>query len=217
MRTISGMGRREGTRKRGRRASLWVLCLILGAGGLCFSQESLPQEELGPSSGSLQVGHVAPSWGQHGWVNSEPLDVDKLRGKVILLRFLHDSPSGAATLKEFYRAYRAQGLEVVGFYTPDPMPAATDLEHVRRLVASQGFSFPVGLDSRWETLNRYWLEQPDAEMTSTTFLIDRQGVIRYIQPNGQYEKSSTNRAARRGYETMQRVIEGLLKETVPAE
>lgn len=190
----------------------WVGLLVLGVGSVCAGSARWPQE--GSAFGNPQLlGRVAPSWSTQGWVNSQPLDRDQLRGQVVLLRFFHDSPPGAASLKEWFRAYRTQGFVVVGLYAPDPMPTETELEHVRQLASSLDFEFPVGLDSRWETLNRYWLERVDAEMTAATFLIDRKGVIRYIQPDGQYEKKSPNRAARREYEKLQAAIEKLLKET----
>jgi peroxiredoxin len=157
------------------------------------------------------IGQAAPAWITQGWVNSKPLEVKQLRGKVVLLRFLDDNPKGAATLKDLYRTYSGRGLAVVGMYTPQPMPAETGLDHVREMVSSQGFDFPVGLDSHWETFNRYWLQQPDADLAAATFLIDRQGVIRYIQPDGQFEKNSSNRAMRKEYEKVEKEIESLLK------
>ena len=157
------------------------------------------------------IGQAAPPWNVEGWVNSQPLDVKQLRGKVVLLRFLDDNPRGAAGLKELYRAHGAQGLAVVGVYAPQPMPAETSLEHVRELASSQGFDFPVGLDSRWETLNRYWLQQANADLAAATFLIDRQGVIRYIQPDGYFEKNSRNRTLRKEYDKLENAIEILLK------
>ena len=157
------------------------------------------------------VGQAAPAWSTQGWVNSKPLDVKQLRGKVFLFRFLDDNPKGAAGLKELYRVYSGRGLAVVGMYTPQPMPAETTLEHVRDLVSAQGFEFPVGLDSRWETMNRYWLRQSDADLAAATFLIDRQGIIRYIQPDGQFEKNSRNRVLRKEYEKLENAIENLLQ------
>jgi hypothetical protein len=52
-------------------------------------------------------------------------------------------------------------------------------------------------------------------MGSASFLIDRKGVIRAVQVRGLYDKNSSNRNARRAYETLQRQIETLLKESGP--
>lgn len=185
-----------------------ILCLVLGGVVRLGAQESGQEPE---AAISPMVGQMAPAWSTQGWANSEPVELRQLRGKVVLLRFLNDSPSSAASLRELHRAYAARGLAVVGIYTPSPMPADTDLDHVRQLATSLGFEFPVGLDSRWETLNRYWLQQAAADVTAATFLIDRSGIIRYIQPNGQYEKTSANRTIRREYLKLEKEIETLLK------
>lgn len=196
--------------------SLWVFALLLGVARAPNLAAQIRDEDFASSSSAIKVGQVAPAWNVRNWINSGPLDISQLRGKVVLLRFFSDSPASAATLNEFYRTYRERGLEVVGVYAPQPMPAETNLEEVRRLVAALEFEFPVGVDSRWETLNRYWLDQAGVQMDAATFLMDRKGVIRSIQSGGQYEKNSPNRAARRAYESLQRQIEQLLKESAPA-
>lgn len=190
--------------------AVWTLCLVLWGAEAIRLPAQTPSQEL-YARNSPMIGQTAPSWSTQGWVNSEPLDVSKLRGKVVLLRFLNDNPNGAASLNQLYRTYRARGMTVVGMFTPQPMPGEVSLDHVRELASTQGFEFPVGLDSRWETLNRYWLQQADADSTATTFLIDRKGVIRYIQPDGKYEKDSRNRAMRKEYATLENEIETLLK------
>jgi peroxiredoxin len=163
------------------------------------------------SQGSLAVGQAAPPWTPRGWVNAASLELKQLRGKVILLRFLSDDTTGAAAVSEIYRVYHPRGLAVVGMYAPSPMPAETSIDHVRQLAAAHGFEFPIGVDSHWETLNRYWLDQGDSELTSATFVIDGKGIVRYIQPDGQYDKNSSNRAMRKEYEKLEKAIETLLK------
>ena len=162
------------------------------------------------SPGSLAVGQVAPPWTPRGWVNAASLEIKQLRGKVILLRFLSDDTISAASIGELYRVYHPRGLAVVGMYAPSPMPGETSLDHVRQLANAHGFEFPIGVDSHWETLNRYWIEQ-GAELTSSTFVIDGKGIVRYIQPDGQYDKNSPNRASRKEYEKLEKAIETLLK------
>lgn len=157
------------------------------------------------------IGQAAPAWTTEGWVNVDTLDLEHLRGRAILLRFLNDAASSAAALNRFHQLYGSRGLAVVAIYTPTPFPAAVSKQHVRDLASAQGFQFPIGLDPRWDTLNRYWLDRADAELTATTFLIDRKGVIRYVQPDGNYDKDSSSRNSRREYTKLEKEIQIVLK------
>lgn len=188
-----------------------MLCLALWVGWPAWLAAQQSTAELASGRGEM-IGQVAPPWKHQGWVNSKPVDLAQLRGKVILLRFFQDHAAGAAAVRELYQTYGAQGLAVVGFYVPTPFPAETEPEQVRQLASALGFEFPVGVDARWETINRYWLNRAEAEMAAATFVIDRQGIIRYIQPDGLYEKNSSQRALRREYDNLVKQIEGLLKE-----
>jgi hypothetical protein len=43
-------------------------------------------------------------------------------------------------------------------------------------------TFPIALDMKWDTLNDYWLGKNRRRASSTTFLVDRKGTIRYLHP-----------------------------------
>jgi hypothetical protein len=166
------------------------------------------------SSANELIGQQAPAWLPRAWVNSEPLEIGKLRGQVLLIRFFNDNPVGASALRMWNAAHHDQGLAVVGFYVSSPMPTYADDDAVRDLASAVGFKFPVANDSQWQTLNRYWLNRPDAEPGAMTFLVDRKGIIRYIQPDGRYEKDSRDRKSRGEFEKMEKQIQALLKEPV---
>ncbi len=194
-----------------RPAAFAAMLFLLAA---AFAAGAQTTAELASGSNDM-IGQMAPAWQQSGWVNSDPLEPGKLLGKVILLRFFTDQPAGAKAVRDLYRAHQEQGLSAVGIYVPTPMPTATEPEAVRKLAVALGFDFPVAVDSSWETVTRYWLDRPDAEPAGVTFLIDRRGIIRYIQPDGRYEKDSRDRVARRAYENLEKQIQLLLQEAPP--
>lgn len=191
------------------------MAFILAVGSASQAQAQFGNDDFVSDASAIKPGRVAPSWLIRDWINSPPLDLGQLQGKVVLVQFFSDNPLSAAAINEFYRTYREQGFEVVGIYTPQPMPTATDLNYVRRLAVSLGFQFPIGVDASWETVNRYWLTEADADMGSASFLIDRKGVIRLVQGRGLYQKDSRNRDARRAYEGLKQQIEALLQEEAP--
>ena len=145
------------------------------------------------SQGENLIGIPAPEWNNQQWINSPPLRISDLKGKVILVRFFMDSScpfcrASAPYLNEFYSAYKIKGLVVIGMYTPKPSPMNVPIEEVQKYVKDYGFEFPVALDNDWATLNKFWLDRvPDADFTSVSFLIDKKGIVRYIHKGGQYD------------------------------
>jgi peroxiredoxin len=145
------------------------------------------------SEGEKLIGTPAPGWNNQQWINSVPLQISDLKGKVILIRFFMDSScpfcrASAPYLNEFYNAFKSQGLMVIGMYTPKPSPANVPVEEVQKYVKDYGFEFPVALDNDWATLNKFWLNRvPDADFTSVSFLIDKKGIVRYLHHGGKYD------------------------------
>lgn len=143
-------------------------------------------------AGDRLIGTSAPEWNNQQWINSPPITLSQLKGKVVMVRFFMESscPFCRATapyLNRFYAKYKDRGLVVIGMYTPKPAPRKTQLQDVQRYVRDYGFLFPVALDNDWSTLNKYWLNCiPDAEYTSVSFLMDKKLTIRYIHPGGSY-------------------------------
>lgn len=143
-----------------------------------------------PNEGAELIGTRAPRWDVTEWINSKPLSLDGLRGTVVLVRWWTgpECPYCAASapnLNAFHKRYHAKGLAVIGFYhhkSPTPLTH----RHVAQLVKRYRFKFPVAIDPAWRTLKRWWLDGHEHRWTSVSFLLDQQGIIRYIHPGGSY-------------------------------
>src|SRR5438105_5046912 len=55
-----------------------------------------------------------------------------------------------------------------------------------RVAAEYGFTFPVGLDEHWRTIDSWWLDSGERAATSATLLVDRRGIIRWVHPGPEY-------------------------------
>lgn len=163
-----------------------------------------------PGTNHGLLGTRPPDWNASHWFNSHPLKLEDLRGKVVLVRWW-TAPhcpfcrASAGALNEFFERYKDQGLVVIGFYhhkAPTPLEPERVKTYSRRL----GFQFPIAIDRQWQTLKDWWLNEGSQGWTSVSFLLDRQGVIRYIHPGGQYVQGETD------YRILRRKIEELLEK-----
>jgi peroxiredoxin len=170
------------------------------------------------------LGQAVPEWPvktPEQWIQGGPLSLGELRGKVVLLRFFMDADcpycqATAPSLNEFHDAFAAQGLVVVGMYTPKPRPRSVTADEVRGYVKSYGFAFPVAIDADWSALNKLWLNRvPEATFTSATLLIDRRGILRHVQKGGTYAKDAEDPQARTDYAELRKAIVTLLEEPSP--
>ncbi|MCA9705447.1 MAG: redoxin domain-containing protein [Myxococcales bacterium] len=91
------------------------------------------------------MGQPAPAWGAVPWVDSPPLRLEDLRGRVVLIRFFTDTcPFCRATAPALARIdadYRDRGVAVIGMYHPKPGgPAAPRRRWPRWSTAGAGAS-----------------------------------------------------------------------------
>jgi thiol-disulfide isomerase/thioredoxin len=125
--------------------------------------------------------------GATGWLNSEPLTPEGLRGKVVLVDFWTYTCINWLRTLGYIRAwaekYAGQGLVVIGVHTPE-FPFERDVDNVREAVKAMRIEYPVALDSDygvWRAFsNRYW---------PAVYIADSDGRIRHHQfGEGHYDE-----------------------------
>jgi len=146
-----------------------------------------------PNVGKEKIGTHAPHFALKKWVNSRPLEVEDLKGKVVLVRWWTDTcelcAATAPALRELEQEFGDKGFVVIGVFHPKPS-GDWSLQRVQRAVNKYQFTFPVALDGDWTALRSWWLEGAKREYTSVSFILDKNGVIRYVHPGGEYHEAN---------------------------
>ena len=88
--------------------------------------------------------------GAIGWLNTEPLTADQLRGHVVLVDFWTLTCINWLRTEPYVRAwsavYRNEGLIVIGVHTPE-FTFEHEIEQVRQATTARGIDYPVALDN----------------------------------------------------------------------
>jgi cytochrome c biogenesis protein CcdA/thiol-disulfide isomerase/thioredoxin len=135
-------------------------------------------DKLQPATLTTTAENIAPELvGATGWLNSQPLSLQALRGKVVLLDFWTYSCINCLRtlpyLKAWQAQYQAAGFTVIGIHAPEfafeKVPA-----NVARAVKDLGITYPVALDNDFAIWNAYHNQYWPAH-----YLIDAQGRIRH--------------------------------------
>ena len=117
-----------------------------------------------PTTLQLPVEGQLPSLaGATGWLNSEPLTAESLRGRPVLVEFwTFTCINWLRTLpyvRAWFEKYRDDGLVVLGVHTPE-FEVERSIERVRRAAEEMGIDYPIAVDSDyaiWRAFgNRYW-------------------------------------------------------------
>ena len=162
------------------------------------------------------IGTMAPGWDGAEWLDTEPLRLDALRGKVVLVRWWTDTCPyclrSAPALNELHARYAHRGLIVVGMYHPKPMDRAITASEIREAARERGFGFPIAIDRDWSVLRRWWLDGERRGATSVSFLIDQRGVIRHVHPGPAFHREVVEGDVRprRDFIDLDNIIEELL-------
>ena len=111
------------------------------------------------------------------WINSDPLTIEELKGRVVLVDFWTYTCINCIRtfpyLKLWYSRYADDGLVVLGIHTPE-FDFEKDHDNVVQATRDNGIIWPVAQDNDYVTWrnysNRYW---------PAKYLIDQDGVVRY--------------------------------------
>lgn len=168
----------------------FIFVLAAAAAFLFLSpKEPLPGNRL---LHGLNQPYAAPEIaGIEAWLNSDPLLLAELRGKVVLVDFWTYSCINCIRslphVVSWYNAYKDDGFIVIGVHTPE-FGFERKPENITRAIKKYGISYPVAIDNAWATWkafqNQYW---------PAHYLIDREGKVVYTHfGEGDYDIMENN-------------------------
>lgn len=132
-----------------------------------------------------------PIAGISDWINSPPLKISDLKGKVVLIDFWTYSCINCIRtlpyIKDWYAKYHDKGLVIIGIHTPE-FDFEKNLANVKAAVKQRDIQYPVALDNQFVTWrsfeNRYW---------PAHYLIDKEGKVVYTHfGEGAYDVTENN-------------------------
>jgi peptide-methionine (R)-S-oxide reductase len=158
------------------------LLLIMGWLTLTGKWQALGLGNLGPSQVERHLAATgsfpaAPELTSGTWINSDPLTIQGLRGRVVLVEFwtfgCYNCRNTLPYVKKWNEKFADKGLTVVGVHSPES-ELEQNVETLREQVGSLGIRFPVVTDNNYAIWKAY-----KVNAWPTFFLIDKQGQIRW--------------------------------------
>jgi thiol-disulfide isomerase/thioredoxin len=149
---------------------------------LSFSTAAWAQREddafIGQKAPEIKDGHI--------WINSRPLTLEELKGKVVVIDFwAFDCPNCAQArphIMDLHKKYAKDGLVVIGVHTPR-IDKEKEVASVRKAVKSLEIPYPVVIDNRYDIWGDY-----ACDAWPNVFVIDQQGTIQLSHTGiGRYE------------------------------
>lgn len=144
------------------------------------------------------TGQPAPEITNETWVNSEPLRLAELKGKVVLVEFwtfgCYNCQNVEPYVKSWHDKFRDRGLVIIGVHSPE-FGHERVLKNVRNYVREHSIQYAVAIDNDYKTWNSY-----QNHYWPAMYLVDKKGVIRYM------------RIGEGGYDQTEKQIRDLLLE-----
>jgi cytochrome c biogenesis protein CcdA/thiol-disulfide isomerase/thioredoxin len=166
------------------------------------TQAPIPQPTPKPAIALEDLGPAPELTGITGWINSEPLTLSDLRGKVVIVDFwtfaCYNCQNTMPYVRALYDKYYDQGLEIIGVHTPE-FAFEHIPDNISKAAKEQGVIWPIAMDPDYKTWraynNHYW---------PAFYFIDANGHIRYTH------------FGEGNYDYHDKVVQQLLSEAKPA-
>jgi thiol-disulfide isomerase/thioredoxin len=164
-------------------------------------EEAMPVEEIvadqGPTEvqqqllASLPAKGVPPELSNEVWLNSDPLKLADLHGKVVIVEFWTfgciNCKNVIPSLREWHQEYEDEGLVIIGVHTPE-FGYEKDVDNVKAALVSLDVPYAVAIDNDWTAWRDY--KKPfNQRYWPSKYFIDKTGQVRHIHiGEGRYDE-----------------------------
>lgn len=162
------------------------------AQSLFTKKETAPIASVTGLHDALPNPYPAPEFaGIQQWLNTNPLTMQELKGKVVLIDFWTYSCINCVRtlpyITKWDRTYRDKGLVIIGVHAPE-FEFEKDIGNVKNALSAHNIEYPVAIDNKLDTWtafkNRYW---------PAHYLIDKEGKVVYTHfGEGNYAETENN-------------------------
>lgn len=156
--------------------------------------------------------YPAPNFvGIQTWLNSSPLTMQSLRGKVVLVDFWTYSCINCVRTLPYLTAwdqrYRDKGLVIVGVHSPE-FEFEKNVDNIKAALVKDNIHYPIAVDSNLSTWsnfnNQYW---------PAHYLIDKNGQVVYTHfGEGDYDITEHNIQTLLGLSSKMPMVQGATEE-----
>lgn len=166
-------------------AVLFVIVLFISGVRKSFG---IATANTGYAAGDEAAGPLRALFEAQQWLNTKPLRVGNIRGKVVLVNFWTYSCINCLRILPHVRAwaekYQSRGLVVIGVHTPE-FAFEKDVGNVSKALVSLGVSYPVAIDSNF----RIWQAFSNVAWPALYFIGADGRIRRHVFGEGEYDQS----------------------------
>jgi peroxiredoxin len=163
-----------------KRLGLLVVLLAIPAlsqgGGLPQNKQRAYSSKLEPVK--IQGQQQAPEFADISkWINSDPLTMQNLKGKVVAVHFLTYSCINCKHNYPWYKSvwaeFKDKDFAMIGIQTPE-VDEEKNVPRAEKALKDAGLTFPIAIDNKTTMWRRY-----NNNTWPTVYLIDKQGIARW--------------------------------------
>ncbi len=174
------MSENESKQKKGMNVYVLVFGIIVVIVAIAAASTLVFNKNLASVSlSNLNNYGLAPNiTGVSQWINSQPLTMQGLKGKVVLVDFWTYSCINCIRsipyLEAWQKEYGSDGLVIIGVHTPE-FQFEHNFTNVAEAVKRFNITYPVVLDNNYTIWNAYSNQYWPAD-----YLVDKNGYVRYL-------------------------------------